>query len=101
MPLQGALKSGSCRRALVGVPRCLRTLSTFSTFDNMLKLTISLQAKRAEADPRQGTPPRAHLQAPDNAYPHHPDSRIFPGGRNTPGLPEKIPIFSDPAPRKS
>ena len=30
-------------------------LCIFSTFDNMLKLTISPQAKRAETDPRQGT----------------------------------------------
>ena len=47
--------SGSCRCALIGVPCRLRTLSIFSTFDNMLKLTVSPQAKRAETDPRQGT----------------------------------------------
>ena len=53
--------SGSCRCALIGVPCRHRMLSIFSTFD-MLKLTISPQAKRAETDPRQGTPTRAHLQ---------------------------------------
>ena len=37
----------------------------FSTFDNMLKPTISPQAKRAETDPRQGTPTRAHFQPPE------------------------------------
>ena len=46
------------------MPCRLRTLSIFSTFD-MLKLTISPQAKRAETDPRQGTPTRAHLQPPE------------------------------------
>ena len=52
--------SGSCRCALIGVPCRLRMLSILSTFDSMLKLTISSQAKRAETDPRQGTPTRAH-----------------------------------------
>ena len=33
----------------------------------MLKLTISPQAKRAETDPGQGTPTRAHLQPPDSS----------------------------------
>ena len=51
--------------ALIGVPCHLRMLGIFSTFDNMLKLTISPQAKRAETDPRQGTPTRAHLQPPE------------------------------------
>ena len=37
----------------------------YSTVDNMLKLTISPQAKRAETDPCQGTPRRAHLQPPE------------------------------------
>ena len=46
--------------ALIGVPCRLRMLCIFSNFDNMLKLTISSQAKRAETDPRQGTPTRAH-----------------------------------------
>ena len=32
----------------------------FRHFDNMLKLTISPQTNRAETDPRQGTPTRAH-----------------------------------------
>ena len=49
------------------VPCRLRMLSIFSTFDNMLKLTISPQARRAETDPHQGTPTRAHLQPPDSA----------------------------------
>ena len=40
-------------------------LSLLSNFDNMLKLTTSPQAKRAETDPRQGTPTRARLQTPD------------------------------------
>ena len=31
----------------------------------MLKLTISPQATRAENDPRQGTPTRAHFQLPE------------------------------------
>ena len=57
--------SGSWRCALIGVPCRLRMLSIFSTFDNMLKLTMSPQAKRAETDPRQGTPTRAHLQPPE------------------------------------
>ena len=57
--------SCSCRCALIGVPCCLGMLSIFSTFDNILKLTISPQAKRAETDPRQGTPMRAHLQPPE------------------------------------
>ena len=51
--------------ALIGVPCRLRMLSIFSTFDNMLKMTTSPQAKRAETDPRQGSPRRAHLQPPD------------------------------------
>ena len=42
--------SGSCRCAIIGVPCRLRMLSIFSTFENMLKLTISPQAKRAETD---------------------------------------------------
>ena len=46
VPLE--LRSGSCRCALVGVPCRLRMLSIFGTFDNMLKLTVSPQAKRAE-----------------------------------------------------
>ena len=53
---------GSCWCALIGVPCRLRMLSTLSTFDNMLTPTISPHAKRAETDPRQGTPTRAHLQ---------------------------------------
>ena len=57
--------SGSCRCALTGVPCRLRMLGIFRTVDNMLKLTISPQAKRAETDPRQGTPTRAHLQPPE------------------------------------
>ena len=57
--------SGSCRCALIGVPCRLRTPSVFSTFDNMLKPTVSPQAKRAETDCRQGTPTRAHFQPPD------------------------------------
>ena len=58
--------SGSCRCALIGVPCHLRMLSIFSTFDNMLKLTVSPQAKRAETDPGRGTPTRAHLQPPES-----------------------------------
>ena len=50
------------------MPCCLRMPSIFSTFDNRLKLTISLQAKRAETEPRQGTPTRAHLQPPDYRF---------------------------------
>ena len=38
----------------------------FQHFDDMLKLTISPQAKRAETDRRQGTPTRARLQPPEN-----------------------------------
>ena len=38
--------------------------SIVSTFDNM-KLTILPQAKRAETEPRQGTPTKEHLQTPD------------------------------------
>ena len=49
----------------MGVPCRLRMLSIFSTFDNMLKVTISPQAKPAETDPRQDTPMRARLQPPD------------------------------------
>ena len=49
-------KSGSCRCAIIGVPWYLRRISPFSTFDNMMKLTMSPQAKRAEADHHQGTP---------------------------------------------
>ena len=44
-----------CRCALIGVP----------CFDNMLKMTTSPQAKRAETDPCQGTPARAHFQPPE------------------------------------
>ena len=36
------------------------TLSIFSTFDNMLKLTMSPQARRAETDPCQSTPTVGH-----------------------------------------
>ena len=39
----GSAYSGSCWRALIGVPCRLRMLSICSTFDNMLKLTISPQ----------------------------------------------------------
>ena len=60
----------SCRCALIGVPCRLRMLSIFRTFDNALKLTISPQAKRAETDPRQGTPTRAHLQPPECRHTH-------------------------------
>ena len=65
--LRRCLDSDSCRCALIGVPCRLRMLSIFSTFDIMLKLTISPQAKRAESDPHQGTPTRAHLQLPDRS----------------------------------
>ena len=58
--------SGSCRCALIGVPCRLRMLRFVSTFDSMFKLTIPPQAKRAETDPRQGTPTRAHLQPPEH-----------------------------------
>ena len=51
-------------QAVVGVPCRLKMLSIFSTFDNMLKLTISPQAKCAETDPRQGTPARARFEPP-------------------------------------
>ena len=43
--------------------------SIVSTFDSMLKLTISPQSKRAETDPRQGIPTRAHLQPPELLLP--------------------------------
>ena len=46
--------SGSCRCALIGVPCRLRRLGIFSTFDNMLKLTIAPQGKRAETEPPPG-----------------------------------------------
>ena len=46
------------RRLAVHARACLRGAVCFSTFDNMLKLTTSPQAKRAETDPRQGTPTR-------------------------------------------
>ena len=52
-------------------------LSILSTFDNMLKLTISPQARRAETDPRQCTPTRAHLQPLEReskTYRHPPTS---------------------------
>ena len=58
-------ESGSRRCALIGVPCRLRMLSVFGMFDDMLRLTISPQATRAETDPRQGTPTRAHFQRPD------------------------------------
>ena len=64
------LVSGSCRCALIGVPCRLRMLSIFGTLDNMSKLTVSPQAKRAETDLRQGTPTRAHLQPPDYMKAH-------------------------------
>ena len=66
---------------LIGVPFRLRTLSIFGTFNNMLKLPTSPQAKRAETDPRQGTPTRAHFQPPE--YPKalgRRASRIVSGG---------------------
>ena len=49
------------------VPCSVRMLSIFSTFDsdNMSKLTISPQAKRAQTDRSQGTPTRAHFQPPE------------------------------------
>ena len=37
----------------------------FQHFDDMLKLTISPQAKRAETDPRHGTPMMAHFRLPE------------------------------------
>ena len=36
----------------------------FSIFAHMLKLTISPQAKRAETNPRHGTPTMSHFQPP-------------------------------------
>ena len=39
----------------------------FSTFDNMLKLTTSPLARRAETDPRHGTPTMAHFQPPERS----------------------------------
>ena len=53
-----------CRCALIGVPCRRRVLSIFGTFDDMLKLTRSPQARLAETDPHQGTPTRAGLQPP-------------------------------------
>ena len=38
------------------MPCRLRVLGIFGTSDSVLKLTRSPQAKRAESDPRQGTP---------------------------------------------
>ena len=43
-------------------PFRLRVLSMFSTFDSVLKLTISPHAEGAETDPCQGTPTMAHFQ---------------------------------------
>ena len=63
-PASSQPPSGSCRYALIGEPCRLRMHSIFGTFDNMSKLSISPQAKRAETDPRQGTPTRAHMQPP-------------------------------------
>ena len=68
-------RSGRCRCALTVVPRRLRLLSIFGTFDNMLKLSISPQAKRAESDPRLDTPTVAHFQPTElymciHAVPH-------------------------------
>ena len=57
--------SGSCRRAIIGVPWCLRRLSIFSNCLNMLLTNKSPQAKHAETDPRHGTPTRAHFQLPE------------------------------------
>ena len=62
--------SGSCRCALIGVPCRLRMLSMFRTFDNMLKLTVSPQARRAGPDPRHGTPKMAPFQLPEIRGPH-------------------------------
>ena len=74
----GARPGYSCSRrcALIGVPCCLGTLSIFSAFDNILKLTIAPQAKSAETNPRQGTPMRAHLQLPEIRPLREPAPRI-------------------------
>ena len=69
------VQSGSCRCALIGVPCSLKMLSMFNTFDYMLKLTISPQAKRVETDNRQGTPTRVHLQPPNNRAVSNPISK--------------------------
>ena len=57
--------SGSCRRAIIGVPRCLRGLRLFSTCLNMILTNTSPQAKHAETDPSHGTPTMVHFRPPE------------------------------------
>ena len=74
--------SGGCRCAIIGVPRCLRTLSLFSTsFKHVFAKQITLhgtayKAKHAETDPCHGTPAMAHhFQPPDSSYNNAPMER--------------------------
>ena len=58
-------RSGSCRCAIIVVPWHLRMLSLLSTCLSISLTDKSPRAKRAETDPRHGTPTMAHLQPPE------------------------------------
>lgn len=62
----GSPRCPPSRCAVICVPCRLNMLGIFGTFDNMLKMIVSPQAKRPETDPRQGTlkPVRRFLITP-------------------------------------